>query len=56
VPWADRHLAYRVRQLTLASDHETISERPGVDLLAEGLAWPLTADRTAVLWVLDAHG
>lgn len=54
VPWADQDLRYRVRQLTLTSEDEILAERAGASLLTEGLAWPLTAGRTAVLWLLEA--
>jgi hypothetical protein len=29
--------------------------KSGAELLADGLAWPLTAARTAVLWLLSTH-
>jgi len=54
VPLADQGLVYRVRQLALTSPDEMVTERAGVSLLTEGLAWPLTAERTAVFWLLDA--
>src|SRR5215475_1779561 len=48
-PWADPGLAYRVRQLTLTSEDEIAAERTGASLLANGLAWPLTGERSAVI-------
>jgi alpha-galactosidase len=53
VPWADQDVVYRVRQLTLTSEHEAGTERPGASLLTDGLPWPLTAEHTAVLWLLE---
>jgi len=53
-PWVHPHLAYRVRQLTLTSEDEIATERTGASLLTDGLAWPLTTERTAVLWLFDA--
>ncbi len=52
-PWAERDVMYRVRQLTLTGEDEIATERTGDSLLADGLAWPLTAERTAVLWVVS---
>ena len=54
VPWADAGLRYRIRQLTLTGDGEDVTERDGASLLTDGLTWPLTAERTAVIWLLDA--
>ena len=53
-PWVHPDLAYRVRQLTLTSGDEIATERTGASLLTDGLAWPLTTERTAVLWLFDA--
>jgi hypothetical protein len=54
VPWARADLQYRVRQLTLTSTAELVTERGGGELLAAGLPWPLQAVRTAVIWVATA--
>lgn len=53
-PWADPDLAYRTRELTLTSEDEIATDRTGARLLADGLAWPLTAERSAVIWLVDA--
>jgi alpha-galactosidase len=55
VPWATSELTYRIQQLTLTSDAEQVTTRPGADLLAEGLPWPLAAARSAVIWLVDAE-
>jgi hypothetical protein len=44
---------YRVRQVTLTSEDEIVTERAGASLLSEGITWPLTAERTAVLWLFN---
>jgi alpha-galactosidase len=54
MPWADERLAYRVRQLNLTSERELVTERTGASLVTDGVAWPLTDVRTAVLWLLEA--
>jgi alpha-galactosidase len=53
LPWAVTDGIYQVRQVSLASEHETVTERDGTSLLAAGLSWPLTAERTAAVWLLD---
>jgi alpha-galactosidase len=53
VPWAGTDVTYRVRQLTLTSEAEVATERSGDGLLTDGLAWPLTAERTAVVWLVN---
>ncbi len=47
--------AYRVRELSLAGDDRDHGVLAGSSLLTEGLAWPLTAARTAVIWLLEAE-
>ncbi|MBO0834318.1 MAG: hypothetical protein J2P28_02220, partial [Actinobacteria bacterium] len=54
LPWAAADLRYRVRQLDLASEDELVFQRDGGSLLTAGLTWPLAAERTAVLWLLEA--
>jgi alpha-galactosidase len=54
VPWADQDLTYQIRQLTLTSDHETVTNRAGAELLTDGLPWPLTTQRTALIWIVGA--
>jgi alpha-galactosidase len=44
---------YRVRELSLAGSDRDHGVRPGSSLLAEGVAWPLTAARTAAIWLLE---
>ncbi|HEY2505395.1 MAG TPA: alpha-galactosidase [Streptosporangiaceae bacterium] len=54
VPWADREARYRIQQLTLTrggQDRESI--QAGAELRAHGLAWPLQAARTAVIWLVE---
>lgn len=53
VPMAAAGQPYRVRQLSLTSDEEVVTGRDGASLLADGLAWPLSAGRTAALWLLE---
>jgi len=53
VPWAAEDLVYRIRQVTLTSEDEIVTERAGASLLSEGITWPLTAERTAVLWLFN---
>lgn len=45
--------AYLVRELSLAGPDRDLGVRAGRTLVAEGLAWPLTAARTAVIWLLE---
>jgi alpha-galactosidase len=47
--------AYRVRELSLSGDDRDHGVRAGGSLLTEGLAWPLTAARTAAIWLLEAE-
>ncbi len=54
VPWARAGLQYRVRQLTLTSTDELLTQLAGTQLLAAGLPWPLRAARTAVIWLVTA--
>jgi hypothetical protein len=54
VPWARSDRSYQVRQLTLTSEDEVVSERGGADLMARGLPWPLSSPQTAAIWLVAA--
>ncbi len=44
---------YRVREVSLVGEDRDHGVRAGSSLLAQGVAWPLTAARTAVIWLLE---
>jgi hypothetical protein len=47
---------YRVRELSLADGDRDHGVLAGSALLADGVAWPLTAARTAAIWLLEEEG
>ena len=55
VPWAASDRAYRVRELILTRPGERVWPATGASLLAQGLVWPLTTERSAAIWLVETE-